>query len=464
MELGFTSLEQECENILLPVAGTVPKWLSGTLIRNGAAKFEIGKESYNHWFDGLAMLHKFTFRNGQILYTNKFLKGHTFRKSMKKGEIVYPEFATNPKYSLPSRVFLYATGHYTDNASVNVSKVGDSFITMTETPHRVEFDPESLNTLGRFHYMDRVTGHLTTVHPQFDYEKEQIFNYITRFSHTSTYNIYRIRKGSARREIISTIPVKRAAYMHSFGMTENYVILTEFPLFINPLRFLLTGSPFIDNLFWKPEHGTTFLVIDKNSGKMIGKFKSDPFFAFHHINCYEETGNVIVDIVSYEDPSIIKYLYLDKLRQGNFLIPTPQIRRYYLDLSNNKVLKKILSEDFVEFPRINYQRCNTKNYNFVYGISDHESNGFTNKLVKFCIKSKSFKCWHKENNFPGEPVFVAAPPVTAEEDEGVILSLVLDTEKHKTYLLILDATSFLEIARANLPFAVPFGSHGQYFE
>lgn len=131
--------------------------------------------------------------------------------------------------------------------------------------------------------------------------------------------------------------------------------------------------------------------------------------------------------------------------------------------SSNKVATQILSKDFVELPRINYRRCNTRNYNYIYGISDHDSNGFPNKLVKFCIKSKSFKYWYKENNFPGEPVFVTAPGA-AEEDEGVILSLVLDTIKRKTYLLILDATCFFEITRAYLPFAVPFGSHGQYFE
>ncbi len=460
---GLTSLEQESENILLPVEGNVPEWLSGSLIRNGAAKFEVGEEKYKHSFDGLAMLHRFAFRKGLILYTNKFLRGNTFISTVKKRRIVYPEVATIPNRSLLYRIFLNASGNFTDNASVNVSRIGKSYIAMTETPPRVEFDPDSLSTLGRFHYGDRVAGHLTTVHPHLDYDKGQIINYITHFSLTSIYNVYSIKQGSTRRQILASIPVKQPAYMHSFGMTEKYIILSEFPLFINPSRLLLTGSPFIDNLFWKPEHGTSFLVIDKTSGKRVGNFKCDAFFAFHHINCYEETGNVIVDVVSYKDSSIINSLYLDKLRQGDFLIPTPQIRRYYLDLADNKVTVSILSNDFVEFPRINYQRCNSRNYNYVYGISDHKSNGFPNKLVKFCIKTQSSKYWHRENNFAGEPVFVAAPGAE-EEDEGVILSLVLDTIKIVTYLLILDATTFSEIARAYLPFAVPFGSHGQYYE
>lgn len=174
-------------------------------------------------------------------------------------------------------------------------------------------------------------------------------------------------------------------------------------------------------------------------------------------------GNVVVDIVSYKDSSIIGSLCLDKLRQGSFPLPTPQIRRFYLDLSGKKVTVQILSEDFVEFPRINYQIYNTRNYNYIYGLSAHKSNGFTNRLAKFCINSKSYKYWQKENNFPGEPIFVSAPAADSE-DEGVILSMVLDTTKQRTYLLILDAGSFSEIARAYLPFAVPFGAHGQYFE
>ncbi|PWU78829.1 MAG: hypothetical protein DLM72_20590 [Candidatus Nitrosopolaris wilkensis] len=66
--LGFTSLENEVIDNQLSVIGVIAPWLTGTLIRNGPAKFEVGNQGYRHWFEGLAMLHKFSFKNGQVLY------------------------------------------------------------------------------------------------------------------------------------------------------------------------------------------------------------------------------------------------------------------------------------------------------------------------------------------------------------------------------------------------------------
>ncbi|MCT4594066.1 MAG: carotenoid oxygenase family protein [Anaeromicrobium sp.] len=463
VEEGFETFTKEIENKFLQVKGTIPKWLSGTLVRNGPSKFHVEKEKYNHLFDGLAMLHKFSFENKKISYTNKFLRGHSFESSLKKGKIVYAEFATIPKFPLGHRIFLNATRHFTDNASVNVTKIGKSHIAMTETPPRLEFDLHTLDTLGPFHYDDKIRGHLTTAHPKFDYHNNQLINYITNFSMKSTYNIYTIKGGSIKRNILSSIPVKRPAYMHSFGMTKNYIILSEFPLFIDPFRLFLTGTPFIDNLFWKPEHGTTFLLIDKNSGKLVGNFKTEPFFAFHHVNAFEEKGNIILDMISYEDPSIIKSMYLDKLRGGNFSIPIPQMKRYCLDLNNNRITSHVLLKNSLEFPRINYRNYSTKSYNYIYGVNPHNSNGFPLRLVKFSINSSSCKYWYKENNLPGEPVFVPRPG-SSKEDDGIIFSLVLDTIKQHSYLLILDGISFCEIARAYVPYAIPLGTHGEYFQ
>jgi beta,beta-carotene 9',10'-dioxygenase len=69
--------------------------------------------------------------------------------------------------------------------------------------------------------------------------------------------------------------------------------------------------------------------------------------------------------------------------------------------------------------------------------------------------------WSEAGCYPGEPVFVPAPDAKAE-DEGVLLSVVLDARRETSFLLVLDAHDLGEIARARVPHAIPFGFHGQY--
>lgn len=47
------------------LAGCVPEWLQGTLLRNGPGLFNVGATEYNHWFDGMALIHSFTFKDGE---------------------------------------------------------------------------------------------------------------------------------------------------------------------------------------------------------------------------------------------------------------------------------------------------------------------------------------------------------------------------------------------------------------
>jgi beta,beta-carotene 9',10'-dioxygenase len=70
--------------------------------------------------------------------------------------------------------------------------------------------------------------------------------------------------------------------------------------------------------------------------------------------------------------------------------------------------------------------------------------------------------WFEEDCYPGEPVFVAAPNATAEDD-GLILAVVLDGKIDTSFLLVLDAANFSELARAEVPHHIPFGFHGQHF-
>jgi hypothetical protein len=94
--LGFSTLDREISGIPLPLEGTLPSWLGGSLIRTGPAKFEVGHHSYQHWFDGLAMLHCFTIQTSGVTYSNRFLRSQSFCEAIETRRIVRGEFMTDP--------------------------------------------------------------------------------------------------------------------------------------------------------------------------------------------------------------------------------------------------------------------------------------------------------------------------------------------------------------------------------
>lgn len=447
----------------LPVQGTVPSWLTGSLLRNGPARFEVGKESYRHWFDGQAMLHRFSFQEGNVGYANRFIQSPSYKKAQETGKISFGEFATDPCRSLFQRVMSLFSKTSSANTNVNISKIGSAFVALTEVPLPIEFNPQTLETIGIVQYQDALAGQTSTAHPHYDPVRKWGINSLTHFSSRSSYNIYAIQEQKARRTLIGSMPVQEPGYMHTFGMTEQYVILTEFPLVVNPLRMAVRTRPFIENYSWKPDQGTRFIVFRKDDATIVKVFHSEASFAFHHINAFEKGDELIVDIAGLPDSTIIDEFYMHRLTQPEVSLPPAMFDRYILPLSGTTVRRERIGDESIELPRINYECNNARDYQFAYGVSIHKdsTHDFINQLVKVDTQTGNTHIWYEAGFYPGEPVFVAHPGAT-REDDGLILSVVLDGEQERSFLLILDASTFNELARAEVPQTIPFGFHGIY--
>jgi carotenoid cleavage dioxygenase-like enzyme len=250
--------------------------------------------------------------------------------------------------------------------------------------------------------------------------------------------------------------------MHAFGMSERYLILAEYPLVVNPLKLAFSGKAFIKNYRWQPERGTRFQVLDRETGALRGTYETDAFFAFHHVNAFERGGDLVIDLVAFEDATIIDSLYLDE-NGPVAALPPSELRRYTIGLDSGSVRQEPLSEGTVELPRIDYRRRNTRDYRFAYfaGNANGGGEGWLDRLVKVDVGQGEVASWAEDGCYPGEAIFVRAPGEQAE-DGGVILSVVLDTRAQRSFLLVLDAGSFEELARAEAPHHIPFGFHGQY--
>jgi beta,beta-carotene 9',10'-dioxygenase len=461
---GFADLDREVAVESLPVIGTVPTWLSGALLRTAPAKFDLGRQTVNHWFDGLAMLHRFAFADGKISYANRFVRSANYREQRRSGRLSRGEFASDPCRTLFGRVLSRFFDKPTDNCNVSVNVLGGSLVALTETTLPVRFDSETLQTLGHYEYGKQLGGQISIAHPHHDATRRCQFSYVVEFGRRSRYRLFRVADEDGAETTIAELPVDRPAYMHSFAMTERYLVLAEFPLVVSPLRLLLSGEPFIKNYRWQPERALRFQVVEKDSGRRIATAEAEAAFAFHHVNAYERGGELVLDLVTYPDPGVIDQLYLSRLRAGKPVDAVGSLSRYVVPLgtADRAARKYQIATTAIELPRVDYGRVAGDSYRVVWGTGNRQPGNFLDSLVRIDVETGECTVWAEPGCYPGEPVFVAAPDA-GNEAEGVLLSVVLDGRSDRSFLLVLDATGMTEIARAECPHQIPFGFHGNFF-
>ncbi|OHF01523.1 carotenoid cleavage dioxygenase 1 [Colletotrichum orchidophilum] len=134
-----------------------------------------------------------------------------------------------------------------------------------------------------------------------------------------------------------------------------------------------------------------------------------------------------------------------------------------------------------ELPTINPAHL-TKRHRYVYSLADRGLSTLLDTIVKTDADTAEALLWECPTaHTPGEPIFVPRPPPSSSssassagdgdggssgtgeemaEDDGVILSVVLDGTAQTSYLLCLDARTMTELGRAECGFAVGIGFHG----
>src|SRR5215210_6213238 len=122
---GFADLEEELTLDEVALDGELPAWLQGSLVRVTPAKFDLGGGNrISHWFDGLAMLHRFALADGKVSYVNRFLHSDAYKRARSDGKIGQG-FATDPCRALFKRVQSIFSPDLTDNANVNLIQLGE---------------------------------------------------------------------------------------------------------------------------------------------------------------------------------------------------------------------------------------------------------------------------------------------------------------------------------------------------
>ena len=180
--VGFRSLTAEIRQpVALPVTGALPAWLTARCSAPDRPNSRSATRTYNHWFDGLAMLHRFAFAEGGVSYANCFLESNAFRAAARPARSPMPSSppipaarcsAASPRSSIPSSPTIAASMSPTMRARPSPSP---------RPRYPMRFSPETLETLGVFGYRRPLNGQVSTAHPHYDAKRACHYNYIVRF-------------------------------------------------------------------------------------------------------------------------------------------------------------------------------------------------------------------------------------------------------------------------------------------
>ena len=361
-------------------------------------------------------------------------------------------------------------------------------------------DPQTLSPLSTttqksLHPL--LKGPLSGAHSQSDPETGDVFNYNLELGMHATYRIFKTSASTGETEILATFQGK-AAYIHSFFLSQDFVVLAiwsavyerngiKIPLAQNLLEAI---APFSE------ENLTHWYVIDRRHGQgVVAEFESPARFCFHTINAWQEENDdgeidILAELVEHENLDILHKFYYENLTsEGKNTLSfhaekadscTPSLARYRLSgvgletlkpFTPGKEVKEAVLELSVpklkvgELPTINPNFV-TREHRFVYGIVNRGYSSFLDGICKTDTKTGEAMYWDERGCTPGEAIFVADPQGKSE-DEGVLLSVVLDGRKkgeESSFLLVLDAKTMREMGRAEVGGVVGFGFHGCHFK
>jgi len=505
----FTTYDTNIPETCFSISGSALPIEDGSFIIPSVAKFEQGANNFTSVLDGFGKFHKFAFKSGTdgmapaVCFTSKMIGSGFYNQSEASGTAAPSVLFMDMEPPLSYKPFQIMTGP-NDNVYVNTARVGDSFISLTDSQYVLQFDAGDLSVQGLVKWADSLdaaklsTGSahalksqggkcIIDIDPQcnMDGSDMQVLLYELCPDSAGT--------GKFTRKVLNSYTNSYLPYMHSFGLTENYAVLPHQGFFFNYTTVLKSGAPLVDAIvdISTNEDGSAAPLVVKLLPLAGGDpitftiDSGDPFYYFHFANSFESVDAVadggstaVVMDLSVLSFNMLPYFTLEMERNkavrdaatfGNVVV-----QRYtlYIDgpkagqwdvrpLSNPK-----RSTDFPNFNRAFQSQPSCVFYALEWF---HDEATYADMAVlKKDACSGDVLYWHKDNYFPSEPTFV---PLKASgsageaqaEDAGVLMFTAVDGTTQQSYLMMVDASTMETIEQVAIPGTITFTTHGQWY-
>ena len=289
----------------LSVEGTIPEWLTGTLLRNGPAKFEAGEQAASPLVRRPRDAPQVLLRRRRVSYANRFLRSEAYRAAEREGRISYREFATDPCRSIFKRAATMFRPKITDNCNVNLDPAR----------RRVHRDDR-----------DAAAGRLR---PRDARDARRRLRAARDPCHRSSSSRPRARRAGRLRDPLRSRAASTGSSPSATGPpsggSPRYALR-------NPPTCTASRSPSATRSSSPSRSSSTRSASLSPGGRSSrttagsrssalgcsssiartancsGAYEAEPRFSFHHVNAFEREGELVLDMAAYDDATIVDSL------------------------------------------------------------------------------------------------------------------------------------------------------------
>jgi all-trans-8'-apo-beta-carotenal 15,15'-oxygenase len=454
------------------VEGEIPSALVGTLLRNGPGLTTSGRDQLA-MLDAHGAVAGVSFEGGRALFRSRLVQTEILLAERAAGRMLKRRAFTN----LPSRWKNLFNIDFRDSCNHDAFAF-DGKVYGSDTFGWYALDGRTLETLGAERLGGVVKGDLqTSPMPRIDPRTGRLICYTLQPGKISpdVLTFRELGRGLKLEHTVAWRMPGKGNLVHDLSFSEHYYVVIRFGQ-LSPPRVLGGGAPLWGCVDFDGERTPRLFAIPRDGAlERVVDVPLDNQLAFHIFNAFERDGKLFVDTTSLPSridfsatyPAALLERYALRVRET----PPARIQRHVIDLASGKIESKVVSDVIGEAPEIDERRHGSP-HRFGYVAArtepadetDPNAYFFFHGIAKIDFETGQSWSWSAgARAFCSPPAFV---PLSgdAAEDEGWLLTWILDCAAGRTDVAILDARDLAAgpIARLHLRHRLGSVSHTRF--
>ncbi len=443
--------DRRCEALVL--RGRWPAALRGRFYRNGPAQNERDGRRYHHWFAGDGMVQKFSFSGGsrpRVDHLGRMVRTPKFVAEQRAGKFLFAAYGTKIESAEPTQ------GPDTFNvANTSVIEHAGRVLALWEGGSAFALSADDLSTLGPVTWQEGLAGMPFSAHPKLD-PTGHLWNIGSAGANLVVWHVDPAgRLVSAQ---IGTSPYP-GGMAHDMAVTEHHIVLPLPPVKLNFGEDVAGGAAFTHDA----GEPLRILVMRKDDIADRRVFELPAAMVFHVGNAHERVdGSIVLSFVASPTADFVMRGASELLAGHPSNLGVSSTQTAVLDMRTGRATVEGLG-DFVEFPRVHPSRNGLPTRYLVSAATWNGAPWFHGVQLRDMATGRVDRHDHGRDTVVEEHIFVPKPQGRHELDAW-LLGTSYDTVREQTRVDLFDARRLADgpIAQAVLPYALPYGFHGNF--